>query len=104
MQNAKENMNAAMGQFVSTFAPQAPEPDLITKFLQGFEEASINFVMEQALGPLGELLKPLGEEGAEATQSVIESGIDLLKSQAEEANQLLVIFFRYPVLSNKLQA
>lgn len=97
-------MQAALGPFVSIFAPQAPEPDLISRLLQGFEEASLNFVMEQAMGPLGELLKPLGDEAAEATQGAIEGGIDLLKSQAEEANQLSVLPIDHQRLSNSSQS
>jgi hypothetical protein len=87
MQNAHDNINAAMGQFVSTFAPQAPEKSLIDTFLANFEEASINFVMGQALGPLSEILKPLGE-AADATQSAITGGLELIKDQAKEANKL----------------
>lgn len=82
MKNAQDKLTDTMGSFATTFAPGAPEPSLIDKFFEGLQGAVLDFLIGQALGPLGNALEDLGD-GKDAAMGVLEQGFDALKGLAD---------------------
>jgi hypothetical protein len=88
MTNAQSSITNIMGSFVSTFAPGAPEPQLIDIALKGFLKASTDFAIGQILGGVGNGLTGLSDEAKEGVTAAVEGVYDWGSGLAEEGGQL----------------
>jgi hypothetical protein len=88
MRSAQSSVTNIMGSFVATFAPGAPEPELIDIALKGFLKASTDFAMGQILGGIGPGLSGLSDEAKEAVTTAVTGVYDWGAGLAEEGGKL----------------